>query len=181
MKLIRTLFSAIAVIAGTPAVQAGGTHGGHHAPGATIGEPGDPAKAARTVNVDMADSMRFMPARIDVRQGETVRFVVKNSGQLKHEFVLGTDKDLKQHYELMKKFPEMEHADPNQVTVQPGETGEVVWRFSRAGSVQFACLQPGHYDAGMKGRVQVAGSKKGAARTGTSASSDKDAHSGHQH
>ena len=171
MKRIAPLVAAAALAAALAPAHAGGTHaGGHHdhqhghdqAHGAGIGEPGDPARATRTVEVDMTDNMRFTPARVDVKQGETVRFVVKNSGQLKHEFVLGTDKALKEHYELMKKFPEMEHADPNQVTVQPGQTGEVVWRFSKSGTVQFACLQPGHYDAGMKGRVQVAAAKKAA-------------------
>jgi uncharacterized cupredoxin-like copper-binding protein len=132
-------------------------HGEHEPP---IGEAGDPAKATRTVQVDMTDNMRFTPGSIDVKEGDTIRFVVKNSGRLKHEFVLGTDKALKDHYEVMKKFPEMEHADPNQVTVQPGKTGETVWRFSRSGQVAFACLQPGHYDAGMKGVVKVAGGKK---------------------
>ncbi|MED5622387.1 cupredoxin domain-containing protein [Ideonella sp. BN130291] len=130
--------------------------------GAAIGEAGDPAKATRTVEVDMTDNMRFTPASVQARQGETIRFVVKNSGRLKHEFVLGDEKALKQHAELMKKFPEMEHEDPNQVTVQPGQTGEVVWHFTKAGKVPFACLQPGHYDAGMKGQVGVAVRKAGA-------------------
>jgi uncharacterized cupredoxin-like copper-binding protein len=151
--------------------------GGHaHDHDASIGQAGAAAKVTRTVSVDMTDNMRFTPASIDVKQGETVRFLVKNSGQLKHEFVLGTERELKEHYELMKKFPEMEHADPNQVTVPPGRTGEVIWQFSKAGTVQFACLQPGHYDAGMKGEVQVAGSK-GSAKPATKAG----AHTGHQH
>jgi uncharacterized cupredoxin-like copper-binding protein len=107
--------------------------------------------------------MRFSPSQVTVKQGETIRFVVKNSGQLKHEFVLGTEKALKEHYEVMKKFPEMEHADPNMVTVAPGKTGEVVWTFTRSGTVDFACLQPGHYDAGMKGVVSVS-APKGASK-----------------
>jgi uncharacterized cupredoxin-like copper-binding protein len=127
-----------------------------------IGVAGDAAKAARTVNVDMSDAMRFTPSKLAVRRGETVRFVIKNSGAVRHEFVLGTEKGLKEHYELMKKFPEMEHSDPNMVTVAPGKTGEVVWQFTRSGKVDFACLQPGHYDAGMKGAVTVAAVKGGA-------------------
>ena len=127
----------------------------HHSHADAIGVPGKAAKVNRTVNVDMTDAMRFSPASIAVKQGETVRFVIKNSGQLKHEFVLGTEKELKDHYELMKKFPQMEHSDPNQVTVAAGKTGEVIWQFTRAGKVDFACLQPGHYDAGMKGMVNV--------------------------
>ena len=133
-----------------------------HEHGGNIGEAGQADKASRTVNVDMTDAMRFNPASVAVKQGETVRFVVRNSGQVKHEFVLGTEKELREHSELMKKFPEMEHADPNMVTVAPGKTGEVVWRFTKAGKIDFACLQPGHYDAGMKGAVTVAAGKSAA-------------------
>ena len=133
-------------------------HGDDHA----IGEPGQAGKVTRTVTVDMTDAMRFNPASITAKQGETIRFTVKNSGQLKHEFVLGTEKELKEHYELMKKFPEMEHSEPNMVTVAPGKTGEVIWQFTEAGKVDFACLQPGHYDAGMKGAIKVAATKGAA-------------------
>jgi uncharacterized cupredoxin-like copper-binding protein len=134
-----------------------------------IGAPGQAGKVTRTVTVDMTDAMRFNPASITARQGETIRFTVKNSGQLKHEFVLGTEKQLKEHYELMKKFPEMEHSDPNMVTVAPGKTGEVVWQFTKAGKVDFGCLQPGHYEAGMKGAVNVAAAKAAATKAGGTA------------
>jgi uncharacterized cupredoxin-like copper-binding protein len=147
--------------------------GHHHSHADAIGVPGKAAKVNRTVNVDMTDAMRFSPASIAIKQGETVRFVIKNSGQLKHEFVLGTEKELKDHYELMKKFPEMEHSDPNQVTVAAGKTGEVIWQFTRAGKVDFACLQPGHYDAGMKGMVNVAAGKGAPAKA--------DGHADHKH
>ena len=140
---------------------AAGTHAGGHE-SEDIGKPGVAAKA-RTVQIDMTDVMRFSPASVSVRQGETVRFVVTNSGKLKHEMVLGTEKELKEHYEVMKKNPEMEHADENMLTVAPGQSGEIVWQFTKAGKIDFACLQPGHYDAGMKGAVNVA-SVKGAAR-----------------
>lgn len=135
---------------------------GHSHNHGAIGVPGKAAKVNRTVEVDMTDAMRFNPSSVPVKQGETIRFVVKNSGKLKHEFVLGTEKELKEHYEVMKKFPEMEHDDPNMVTVAPGATGEVIWRFTKSGTVDFACLQPGHYDAGMKGSVKVAGGKAAA-------------------
>lgn len=146
---------------------------GHsHSDGEAIGVAGEVAKVTRTVKVDMTDNMRFNPSRVVVRQGETIRFVVKNSGQLKHEFVLGTEKELKEHYEVMKKFPEMEHADPNMVTVAPGKTGGVIWQFTKGGRVDFGCLQPGHYDAGMKGAVLVTAGK-GAAKS--------DDHGDHKH
>ena len=150
--ILATLAAALILTSGI--AYAAGNHAGGH-DDAAIGEPGVAAQATRTVAVDMADTMRFRPASIMAKQGETIRFVVKNSGQLKHEFVLGSAKELKEHYEVMKKFPEMEHADANMVTLAAGQTGEVVWKFTKPGKVDFACLQPGHYDAGMKGQVMV--------------------------
>ncbi len=147
---------------------ASGTHAGGHDDEA-IGKPGAAAKVTRTVLVDMTDNMRFSAAKIDAKQGETIRFIVKNSGKVKHEMVLGTAKELKEHYEVMKKNPEMEHADANMVTVAPGKTGEIIWQFTKAGKVDFACLQPGHYDAGMKGLVNVSSNKTG------------DGHGAHKH
>ncbi|MGY4828553.1 cupredoxin domain-containing protein [Sphaerotilaceae bacterium SBD11-9] len=153
---------AILTLAHTAFAGGNAADGHSHSHANSIGVPGKAGTVSRTVQVDMTDAMRFIPANVAVKQGETIRFVVKNSGQVKHEFVLGTEKELKDHYEVMKKFPEMEHADPNMVTVAPGKTGEVIWQFTKSGSVDFACLQPGHYDAGMKGAVKVAGGKAAA-------------------
>jgi uncharacterized cupredoxin-like copper-binding protein len=108
-----------------------------------------------TITIEMSDNMRYTPSNIQVKQGETVRFVVKNVGQVKHELSLGTEKELLEHLEQMKKFPDMEHDEPGKVTLQPGKQGEIVWQFTKAGGVNFACLMPGHYEAGMKGTVQV--------------------------
>ena len=138
---------------------ASGTHKGGHDEQA-IGKPGVASKVTRTITMDMGDTMRFSVPNVTARQGETIRFVVKNSGKIKHEMVLGTEKELKEHNEVMKKNPEMEHADANMVTVAPGKTGEIIWQFTKAGKVEFACLQPGHYDAGMKGLVTVTGSSQ---------------------
>lgn len=126
-----------------------------------LGRPGDPKRVTRTVELRMSDTMRFSPANIAAKRGETIRFVVKNNGKIKHEMVLGTLKELKEHAALMRKFPEMEHADPNQVSVEPGKTGEMIWQFTRAGKIDFACLQPGHYEAGMAGKVTVANAARG--------------------
>lgn len=154
---IHSALVATIVALATVGAMASGNHAGGHGSGEdAIGKPGVAAKATRTVKVDMTDAMRFVPASIDVKQNETVRFLITNSGKVKHELVLGTEKELKEHYEVMKKNPEMEHDDPNMVTLAPGKSGEVVWQFTKAGKVDFACLQPGHYDAGMKGAVNVA-------------------------
>lgn len=160
MKKTLKIIAACALLAGATGSFASGSHsGGHeHGPGKApnIGQAGVAASVTRTIEVDMGDAMRFTPANIKATQGETIRFVVKNSGKLSHEFVLGTEKDLKAHYEVMKKNPHMEHAEDNMLTVAPGQTAELLWQFTQAGKVDFACLHPGHYDAGMKGAVAVA-------------------------
>ena len=112
-------------------------------------------KAHRTIMVDMNDTMRFTPDEIRVKVGEVIRFEHTNSGQLMHEFVLGTQKILDEHAELMKKFPNMEHDEPSMAHVAPGKTGVILWQFTKAGTFGFGCLIPGHYDAGMKGQVIV--------------------------
>ncbi len=139
-----------------PGKSAQGEHGAQHEHDSEVGQEGDARKVTRTVKVDMSDAMRYSPSNITVKKGETVRFVVKNSGKMKHEMVLGSAKELNEHAEMMRKMPEMEHADTNMVAVDPGKTGEIIWKFSKAGSFEFACLQPGHFDGGMKGRVKVA-------------------------
>jgi len=103
----------------------------------------------------MSDGMCFTPKKIAVKKGETIRFAVKNSGQVKHEMVLGTERELRKHAELMKKFPEMEHEAPHEVRLDPGQSGELVWQFTQTGVVDFACLEPGHFDAGMRGKIAV--------------------------
>jgi uncharacterized cupredoxin-like copper-binding protein len=129
-------------------------HGDEHR--ATVyGRPGDPAKVSRTVAIDMSDSMRFTPALITASKGETIRFALSNSGKVRHEMVLGSSTELAEHAALMRKFPQMEHTDPNRLSVDPGKTGALVWQFTRAGTFDFACLQPGHFEAGMRGKITV--------------------------
>ena len=99
--------------------------------------------------------MRFMPDKLEVRQGETIKFVVKNSGKVMHEFVIGTKAENDKHAELMLKFPTMEHDEPYMAHVSPGKTGEIIWNFNRTGDFDFACLIAGHYQAGMVGKVKV--------------------------
>jgi len=120
-----------------------------------FGQEGNPKQVTKTIKVDMSDNMRFTPADVSVKRGDTVKFVVHNDGKVLHEMVLGTKQAIKAHAELMKKFPEMEHADANMAHVNPGKAGEIVWQFTKAGEFQFACLQPGHFEAGMIGKVTV--------------------------
>ena len=130
---------------------------GGHAHGA--GKPGDPKKVSRAIQVVMSDDMKFTPAKIDVKRGETIRFVVTNAGQIKHEMIIGSMAELNTHADMMRKMPAMEHTEPNQVTLDPGKTGELIWQFAKAGKFDFACLQPGHFEAGMQGKIVVAASK----------------------
>jgi uncharacterized cupredoxin-like copper-binding protein len=120
-----------------------------------FGTAGDARVVARTVRFAMSDAMRFEPSTIAVKQGETVRFIIKNDGKLMHEMVLGTMQDLKEHADLMKQFPDMEHEEPYMAHVAPGKAEEIVWRFNRAGEFHFACLIAGHFEAGMMGKVSV--------------------------
>lgn len=120
-----------------------------------FGRPGDAKRAARTISVGMDDSMHFTPGDLRVRQGETVKFTVRNNGKIMHEMVIGSLKELKAHAELMKKFPGMEHDEPYMAHVAPGKREAIVWQFSKAGEFHYACLIPGHLEAGMIAKITV--------------------------
>ena len=169
--------TAAAVVAALPLMaQAAGDHGAHDAakPGATsadghsgmagmkhdshaspAGQGGDPAKVTRTISVEMNDTMRFTPEKISVKAGETVRFFVVNKGKVPHEMVIGMPDEIEEHAAMMKKMPGMVHKEANQITLDPGKRGGIVWQFAKAGDVSFACLVPGHKEAGMVGTIKV--------------------------
>ena len=119
------------------------------------GIAGDAKSIGRSIGFVMSDAMRFTPDRLEVKQGETLRLVLRNDGKLRHEFVLGTKQELDEHAALMRRFPNMEHDEPYMAHVPPGRTAEIVWTFNRAGEFAFACLIDGHYQAGMVGSVKV--------------------------
>lgn len=119
------------------------------------GIAGQAQAVTRTITLRMKDTMRFTPAHIEVKQGETVRLKVRNTGKVLHELVLGTPQELAEHAVQMQKHPGMEHDEPHMVHVAPGKTGEILWTFNRAGDFEFACLIDGHYQAGMKGTIRV--------------------------
>ena len=121
----------------------------------SFGREGNPKKATRTVRVDMADTMRFTPSELKVKQGATIRFIVRNNGKLMHEMVIGTMDDLKAHAAMMQKHPTMEHDEPYMAHVAPGKTETMVWQFTKAGDFYFGCLVPGHFEGGMVGKVAV--------------------------
>jgi uncharacterized cupredoxin-like copper-binding protein len=120
------------------------------------GIAGDAKDAKRTIDCKMLDTMRFSPDRINAKLNETIRFTASNNGRVLHEFVIGTQQENAAHNELMKKFPNMEHDEPWMAHVAAGGKSEIIWKFNRPGEFEFACLMPGHYEAGMVGKIVVA-------------------------
>ncbi|MFD2738025.1 copper-binding protein [Sulfitobacter aestuarii] len=150
---ISLLFATSAFAAGSH----GGGHGEDHAAMMEIGLPGTAANVTRTIDVTMRETdegMAFEPKSFDIEQGETIRFNVKNAGEIEHEFVIDTMDGNAEHREMMAKM-EMEHDDPNSVRLDAGKEGEVIWTFANAGTFEFACLIPGHYQSGMYGPITV--------------------------
>ena len=147
----KSVLAILVTLCGATAVEAGGKN--------AAGIAGKKSEVTRTIKVVMAEadngSMIFEPAIIKVKKGETIRFAVINKGTVDHEFVLDGSEGMKKHKALMEKFPEMEHDDPNSVRLEPGTQGEIFWKFTSSGSFVFACLIPGHMEAGMSGPVLV--------------------------
>ena len=119
------------------------------------GIAGDAKAVGRTITLRMSDDMRFTPAHIELQEGDTVRLRAENKGKVLHEIVLGTKAELDQHAQMMQKFPGMEHDAPYMAHVRAGQRGDIVWHFNRPGTFDFACLIPGHYEAGMTGTITV--------------------------
>ncbi len=129
-----------------------------HAEMFAAGEPADPKKDFRVVELAMTEgsgTMAFAPNTVEVKAGEQIKFVIKNTGALDHEFKLDSSEQIAKHKIAMEKNPEMIHDDPNGIRLEPSKSGEVFWKFSNAGTFEFACLIPGHYEAGMHGKVVV--------------------------
>ena len=173
-RLAGLLFLAGGLLHATPVLADNG-----HAHGAAIGEPGKAAQATRTLAVKLADNF-YEPKTIQVRAGETIRFVLTNAGELLHEFNIGTAAMHAEHQKEMlamadagmltatdivtdhskmdhSKMPHgqmMSHDDPNAVLLRPGEKKELVWKFTKAAELEFACNLPGHYEAGMVGKLE---------------------------
>ena len=168
---MKKTLSILALSVLPPLALAAGSHGGGHGapahgmPGhdmstmsktpSPAGQPADPAKVTRTIELTMDDTMRFTPSDIQVNAGETIRFFIKNTGKIPHEMVIGSIADLQAHAAEMRKSPGMQHAEPYMITLAAGKIGGLVWQFDQPGTVDFACLIPGHMEAGMIGKVKV--------------------------
>ena len=155
---LRAAYAALATFAlGAQAMP--GEHAHHAHPGVTaFGNPAVSDAATREVRVEMRDTMRFDPAEVTVKRGEIVRFVATNAGKVMHEMVLGTRADLEEHAAMMRKHHPgggMHHEEPNMLHVAPGKSATMTWQFTRAGEFYYGCLEPGHWEAGMAGKVRV--------------------------
>ncbi|MBJ7404301.1 MAG: cupredoxin family protein [Bradyrhizobium sp.] len=149
-KIATTCVAAMCLADAAPSA----AHEQHSHESYSAGEPGDPSKPSRTIEVEMSE-MDFKPSRIEVKRGEQIRFIVRNVGTEDHEFLLATKEENLKHGELMKKNPKMEHDDPNGVRLAPKKSGEIVWKFTKAGEFEYSCLIPDHRDYGMIGHVTV--------------------------
>ena len=129
-------------------------HDQHSSRTFSAGEPGNPKKPSRTIEVEMSE-MDYKPSSIEVKRGEQIRFVVRNVGFEDHEFLLATTEDNLKHGEAMRKHPHMEHDDPNGVRLAPKKSAEMIWKFTKRGTFEYSCLIPDHREHGMIGKVTV--------------------------
>lgn len=154
---VKHVLAATLLAAATAATAGPGDEGHSHGHGEMAGgQPGSPDAVDRTIRIDAAD-IEFDRQRIEVEAGETIRFVITNTGQLDHDFTLGTPAMQRAHQEEMRKMMADDgmqgHDDPNAVMLEPGQTKELIWRFAEADELEFACNVPGHYEAGMRGEI----------------------------
>ncbi len=104
---------------------------------------------------DGPGTMAYTPDRLEVKRGEQIRFVLKNVGTVDHEFLIDSFANNAKHKKEMAERPDMAHTEPNGARLKPNATAEIVWRFTKAGTFEFACLISGHYETGMKGTFVV--------------------------
>lgn len=157
-KFFSTFVIAASLATVATAANASGTHdGGHY----SFGEPGKAENVTQTVEVTAVDEngeMKFLHAPLKIKKGDVVKFVVTNKGAIAHEFTIGDSPSQRAHALMMEKMPDMKHeGDPSAVTLEPGETKEVIWAFSKAikGQIELACQMPGHYQAGMVSKAPM--------------------------
>lgn len=152
MNKIRKYIGGVVMLTAMAYVAAAAAHESHG--GYSAGEPGDPKKPAREIVVSMTE-MDYSPAVIEVKRGEQIRFVIRNAGTEAHEFLLATTAENLKHGEAMKKNPDMEHDEPNGLRLAAKKSGEILWKFSKAGTFEYSCLIPMHREMGMTGKVIV--------------------------
>jgi uncharacterized cupredoxin-like copper-binding protein len=150
-KLPHAFAMVSALLAAGPAMA--GPHDRHH-PTYSAGEPGDPKQPSRDIVVEMSE-MDYLPSRIEVKRGEQIRFIVRNVGTEDHEFLLASTLDNLEHAAAMRKNPRMAHHEPNGLKLARKQSGEILWKFTKAGTFEYSCLIPNHREYGMTGKVVV--------------------------
>lgn len=135
--------------------------GSQHGHGMHERDAAGAAQVSRTIEL-IARDIEFSLAEIDVKPGETVRFLIRNEGELDHDFTIGDAEAQAAHREEMRTMmsgdmQEHSHASSNAVKIEPGETAELIWTFGRDDKVQFGCNVPGHFEAGMHGKFNLNG------------------------
>jgi uncharacterized cupredoxin-like copper-binding protein len=116
-------------------------------------------EAMKVVRIEVDDSMRFVPSKWDAQAGEPIRIVLVNKGTVEHELVIGSEKEIIAHAKEMANPNLTNHHHTNQISAKPGQQSELVWTFKEPGQYAMACFEPGHYEAGMKGVIEVLGHK----------------------
>ncbi len=173
ISLISTTVLTIALT--SPIYAAGNGHDGHHshdndnAHMIAGGMPGKESEINRTIEIIATDDLKFSQPSLDVKDGETIKFVLINKGETAHDFTIGTPEIQVAHQKEMSKMMEamdsheghkMEHNDPNALFLNPGEKKELIWKFKKTAKLEFGCNVPGHYQAGMKGDIKFKGMTK---------------------
>lgn len=150
---------AIGLLATVPAWAAGSHSDDHHEESSSYGEPGMAKDVTRTINLNASD-MEFDIKELKIDDGETVRFVVKNTGDVDHDFTIGPPDVQADHRQEMMEMMESgaamanQHEEPNAVFLEPGQTKELIWKFGEVKGLEYACNVPGHYEAGMLGQFK---------------------------
>lgn len=116
-------------------------------------------EAMKVVRIEVDDTMRFVPSKWDAQVGEPIRIVLVNKGTVEHELVIGSEKEIIAHAKEMANPNLSNHHHTNQISAKPGQQSELVWTFKEPGQYAMACFEPGHYEAGMKGVIEVLGHK----------------------
>ena len=140
-----------------------------------IGEKGDPNNIDRVIKIKMYDNY-YEPNLINIKKGETIKFIITNLGEMVHEYNIGTkemhikhqpemqklidheiitfDKiDKKKMKEMSKKDHSLAHSHSNSIMLEPKTQGEIIWKFSKDIELEMACNIPGHYESGMVGKI----------------------------
>lgn len=154
------IFSAMMTAFSTQAFAASDGHAHHHhdmkTPLSEVGKPANASQANKVIHVDLLDSMKFeFKERMTIKQGDIVKFIVTNQGEIDHEFSVGSEEEQKAHLEMMKQMPDMVHNDGTTITVKPRETKVLTWQFTKKAEVMFACNIPAHFEAGMHHKMLI--------------------------